>query len=547
MHLTKENIGEAFNLANDLYKFGVQQKNKTLIIQSHVYRAGAFDFIGNNEQARIYYERALSLLDDIEQLDVKEGLCRMAGKFFLKFDSQAAYYWLTKSINYGRFKSIRIGSDEDKRNISKEFENFFPLIVIAALNNKQYSDAFYYANQRKSQLFIESLRFGNIKPSESLVQHSTLFSEERVILDRLSSDSFSVPSDIEKMDNRLEQIYDEIEIFDPEYVSLRRGRGIDKESVIKSINAIGTNVVFLEFHIFHKVTLIFLISNNELKVFNIDIQKSDLEKLVKDCNIDILSGNDIFENISLIRLSDILVTPIDSYIKTGSPLIIIPDGQLYHFPFQLLVCDGTPLGWTNPISVLPFSSVIPYLRFEHQQFNRVVSIGVAEGNDEAISISDIFKEPRCKLEINANSSSLSEYFNCDILHLSCHGKFQPGDPLSSSLIFNDKELTVRDIFKLRFDVGLFTLSACETGIQSLAGNEFVGFTQALLHAGAQSLLVSLWKVDIDATNELMRLFYNHLCNCNNRAEALRLAQFELSQQPGFTAPYFWAPFRYVGL
>ena len=78
-------------------------------------------------------------------------------------------------------------------------------------------------------------------------------------------------------------------------------------------------------------------------------------------------------------------------------------------------------------------------------------------------------------------------------------------------------------------------------------DEQLGLGRAFLAAGAASLLISLWPVEDNATNELMKLFYQHLLAGESKAQALRAAQCSLlHQKAGYTHPYFWAAFRLVG-
>jgi CHAT domain-containing protein len=68
-----------------------------------------------------------------------------------------------------------------------------------------------------------------------------------------------------------------------------------------------------------------------------------------------------------------------------------------------------------------------------------------------------------------------------------------------------------------------------------------------MYAGAESLVASLWKVDDDATRELMVRFYrNVLDQGESPAAALRSAQIEMWRQPDWRAPYNWAAFVHQG-
>ena len=137
------------------------------------------------------------------------------------------------------------------------------------------------------------------------------------------------------------------------------------------------------------------------------------------------------------------------------------------------------------------------------------------------------------------------------IHLATHGVIDEGIPARSAVILTqaglpdplDQALAHRPVFDGRLIVReiqrawelkaeLVTLSACETALGPTAGGEgFVGFTQALLMSGARSVVLSLWKVDDQATALLMSRFYRNLLGRRpglsgplSKAEALREAK-----------------------
>lgn len=114
----------------------------------------------------------------------------------------------------------------------------------------------------------------------------------------------------------------------------------------------------------------------------------------------------------------------------------------------------------------------------------------------------------------------------------------------------DGQLNAIDAFSLDLkECELVTLSGCETGLSlSGGGDEQLGLGRAFLAAGARSLVMSLWPVEDNATNELMQLFYQNLLKGGTKAEALRAAQCDLLLRTSsiYTHPYFWAAFRLVG-
>ena len=91
---------------------------------------------------------------------------------------------------------------------------------------------------------------------------------------------------------------------------------------------------------------------------------------------------------------------------------------------------------------------------------------------------------------------------------------------------------------------LAVLSACETALAKKGdiGEEFRGLRHAFAIAGALSQVVSLWKVDDDATQFLMKEYYGLLAEGRLRPEALQLAQQKTANQPLWKHPFFWAAF-----
>ena len=90
---------------------------------------------------------------------------------------------------------------------------------------------------------------------------------------------------------------------------------------------------------------------------------------------------------------------------------------------------------------------------------------------------------------------------------------------------------------------LVVLSACETGIGDVkTGDGVYGLRRALVIAGSQSQLLSLWKVADDGTKDLMVEYYQKIKAGKGRHEALREVQLEFLKHPTYNHPYFWASF-----
>jgi CHAT domain-containing protein len=144
-----------------------------------------------------------------------------------------------------------------------------------------------------------------------------------------------------------------------------------------------------------------------------------------------------------------------------------------------------------------------------------------------------------------------------ILHFATHGLLDPKRVENSGLVLSTVNrdgqaqngfVGLQDIYSLRAPVDLVVLSACQTGLgKDVRGEGLVGLTRGFMYAGASSVVASLWKVDDEATAELMKQFYiNMLQKRMTPAAALRAAQSSIRQKPEWRSPYYWAAFTLQG-
>jgi CHAT domain-containing protein len=142
-----------------------------------------------------------------------------------------------------------------------------------------------------------------------------------------------------------------------------------------------------------------------------------------------------------------------------------------------------------------------------------------------------------------------------IVHIAAHGFADTRFPERSGLVLgvdpashDDGLLQVREIIRLRFNADLVTLSACNTGVGRLEGEEGVtNLVEAFLVSGAKSVVASLWSADDTYTLDLMERFYTHIAEGQDKAAALRQAKLDLLAKFGKQVPpYYWGAFVLVG-
>lgn len=144
-----------------------------------------------------------------------------------------------------------------------------------------------------------------------------------------------------------------------------------------------------------------------------------------------------------------------------------------------------------------------------------------------------------------------------LLHLAMHASVLPESPLLSKLIFADtphdslgRYLYAAELFALPLDAELVVLSACNTGYGKLQQGEGVmSLAKAFHYAGCPSVVMSLWQVPDQETQQLMTDFYAALKAGKSKSEALRsakLAYLDQVKAAELAHPFFWAGFVLSG-
>ena len=204
--------------------------------------------------------------------------------------------------------------------------------------------------------------------------------------------------------------------------------------------------------------------------------------------------------------------------------------------------------------------------------------------EEADRISSLLGEARLLVEADATEAAVKHTQSPRILHIATHGFFLPNqientpsedgrrkltrektdsqleNPLlRSGLVLagvkqgssgsgEDGVLTALEVAGLNLaGTKLVVFSACETGLgEIINGDGVYGLRRALVMAGSETQVISLWQVSDTATRDLMTGYYRRLKAGEGRAEAFRQVQLEMLHSTNHSHPYFWASFIQSG-
>jgi CHAT domain-containing protein len=410
--------------------------------------------------------------------------------------------------------------------------------------------------------------------------------------------------EIEDLTAERERIEARIRGSSPAFAALTQPQPLNLSQIQKQV--LDRNTTLLEYSLGEERSYLFLVTGTSFRAYELP-KRVDIVRAVNDFYDEVADLRKDRTNLpTAAALSHVLLDPVAPLIR-GRRLVIVGDGELSGIPFAALPepSTGKALIIEHEIVTQPSASAIAILRRETAGRKRspkeiaVIADPVFEARDERLNgfapsavpevltaavrsgtrdgsdlarLTHTREEAEGILELTAPGKSLELLdFSANkaavlgdrlsgyrIIHFATHGLIDATHPQLSGLalsLYDDKGrpvdgfLRLNDIFGMRLSAQLVVLSACESGQGKLVGAEgLMGLTRGFFFAGAESLVVSLWKVDDAATGKLMGRFYQEMLGAPRQrpAAALRAAQIWMITHSQWQDPYFWAAFALQG-
>ncbi len=440
-----------------------------------------------------------------------------------------------------------------------------------------------YSERAKSRALLDLLAYrldlsirARSPHDEAIVQELDILRAERDRIGRrreskeevgLRGDNGAAPDQVLVLEKRITDLWHELLVRNADYARDAALWQVRSESIQPLLDS---TTVLVEYYQAHEELIAFVVTRNSVKAQRLPAKLADIQQQAsrlwlnlratprsKASHVEALSQN---AKRLLHQLYSLLIEPIAGMLAGFHRVIIVPHGSLHYLPFHAFFDGEAYLLQRFEISYLPSSSFLRYCQSPSTSASGLAAVGYTmEGRlpfaaDEADAIAKLFAGESF-VEHNATLANLrGAAASARILHLATHAEVRPDSPLFSGLALADGWLTTLDVFNLRLQASLVTLSACETG-QSVVGggDELLGLMRAFLYAGASSLVLTFWPVEDASTAALMAKFYTKLVDGYPKAAALRAAQLEVISQASddgvltvWQHPYYWAAFFLVG-
>jgi CHAT domain-containing protein/Tfp pilus assembly protein PilF len=559
-------LQQAINLATENH-------DGQLLWEAYFESANSFSKAANYQNALIRYKVSISLIEDIRS-----------------------------SIKLEELKASYLGTD-------KRIEAYQNLIDLLATLQKVEPDkgydkeAFNYLERAKARAFLDSLEVAEVDISQGI--NPVLANREKELMRDISKaygkllapgfsaeDKEKISEQIKSSEDQLEALKREIRMSSPAYADLKYPKVITYDEVQHELMSSGE--AYFAYSVGKEASHAFVVTRNGLKIFDLPArgilrqQVSAYRKAISDHqNRDFRPGRELFQE---------LVSPgLEPGLKR---IVFIPDDILNLLPFETLLTRGESNSWLirdYMISYVPSLSSLRVLRQRHRNGPKpngdLLAIGdttygsEGEGDGtipdsdilyglgsslgisltplkysglEIQSIARLFHQNKVMILEKENATkrrlrslSLTDY---KIIHFAAHSVIDDKKPARSAIVlsFNrdqaeDGLLQTRDIYNLKLNADLVTLSACQTGLgQFIRGEGIEGLSRPFFYAGSSSVLMSLWAVNDQATCLLMERFYRHLRGSESLMEALRNAKLEMISSGTLSHPYYWAGFIISG-
>jgi CHAT domain-containing protein/Tfp pilus assembly protein PilF len=509
---------------------------------------------------------------------------------------------IRSKIKVEDLKASYLGAD--KR--IEAYQNLIDLLVTLhkADPEKGYDkEAFNYLERAKARAFLDSLEVAEVDISQGI--NPVLANREKGLTRDISKaynkllapglspkDREGISDQIKTNEDQLETLKREIRMSSPAYADLKYPKVITYDEVPDILSA--PEQAYFAYSIGIEASHAFVITPHGLKIFNLPArnvlqqQVIAYRRAISDRqNRDFHLGQDLFQE---------LVSPgLEPGLKK---IIFVPDDILNLLPFETLLTSRKPDSWLvrdYMISYVPSLSSLRVLQERRRNGPKprqdLLAIGdpvygssekgPGETQSPAIfydlssssgislsplkysgleiqNISHLFPQSKVTVLEKENaterwlrSNPLTDY---KIVHFATHSVIDDKKPARSAIVlsYNQNQaegglLQTRDIYNLKLNADLVTLSACETGLgQFIRGEGIEGLSRAFFYAGSSSVLMSLWAVNDQATYLLMERFYRHLKRSESLMEALRNAKLEMIGSRALSHPYYWAGFVISG-
>jgi len=447
--------------------------------------------------------------------------------------------------------------------------------------------AFYFSDKSKSAVLLAAIADANAKSfagiPDDLLEQERLFKaqvtyyEQKLAGKPTAGEEVEYRKELFDWTKNYNDLISSLEELYPTYFNLKHNANIPSVGAIQRKLVEGSALISYFVAENDSVVYAFVITKKGLKVHEKPLSK-EYEKYISGYrNAMYYDAPNTYKQTARALYDQLFSFKLSSNINK---LIIIPSGRMATIPFEALITSDIDINATsfsaipylineysfsylyaaslflNPHVEMPPSSTISLFAPVEFKGRRLSTLpGTAtEVNDisnlftgSSSDVSMFIEDKATVSEVKSLAVTQSKY-----LHFATHGIVDEMRPERSQICLAAEgddmgSLFSGDIYSLNLSADLVVLSACETGLGKISkGEGIIGLTRALIYAGSNNLIVSLWRVGDASTSLLMTDFYRSMLQGAAYDGALRNAKLGMIKSADYSSPYYWAPFVLIG-
>ncbi len=318
--------------------------------------------------------------------------------------------------------------------------------------------------------------------------------------------------------------------------------------------------IVLRYKKFKNQFFVFIITNTSIKILPLVDSNSFVKKIENYTNSLSKKGN--YKQLAK-ELYKVLI-PIN--INNYKSIVIIPDGILYHLPFETLLNNSDQfliekynISYASHL-VFINNSIVNKNNKENElyvfspTYNTSLKTSLKGALKESKNISKIFKGKIFIGDKALKSNFINNAQEASLLHLAMHANLNNENPEMSYFSFTSNEennkMYLEELYSLNLNAKLAVLSACNTGKSNLEKPEgAISLQRAFVFAGVPTTVSSLWEVPDVETSKLIVSFYENLNRGQKKDQALRntkLDYLKTTDDELLKHPFYWAGFVISG-
>ncbi len=577
----------------------------------HTNTAAAYQFLGEAmaekkdwEQALAYYQMALaastrdfsdtlnfaanptassdviSKIDLLPVLSLKAQALNAQGKRILALKA----YQIATEIIYDIRKDIF--SYESKLLLSDRstelFEDAISFCHTAFMKTQDPvfpEQAFVFCEKNKATLLLEAMLEAEAQGASSIppalrkelqalktdlaVYEKAIIKADEKDIGKLKEGRLNIQQQIEDLNREIEEKY-------PKYHRLRYNLSTAGVNQVQE-KLLEKNELLIEFFWGQDHLYVFAINQEGLELKKLDQAGGLADKLIDYQQYFTDAGQIVNEPSRFRQLSAQLFQELLAPVlvdKKVDRLLIIPDGPAAYLPFETLI---PPLSKSQEngyllenYSIRMSYSATLLLQGKSKKkdkdhlllaFAPVFSNGENNLSPLSHSLQEVDNIRGFEKTVFTKDQATVQFFRqfgpeYGVLHLSTHAQLNKAEQ-NPRIFFIDSALYLNELYAMQLQAKLVVLSACETNLGRLAkGEGMMSLARGFRHAGANSLIASLWEVSDRSTSEIIQSFYSHLSQGKSGAEALRKAKLDFLARADLKefqkTPYYWASLVHIG-